>query len=107
MPISLAGPIQVGLPKAAFAEAGTAGHRLRVGGGRSATRWSCASRSAWWGPSPRGTTRWYQIALKVAPAIAAGCTVVLKPSEVAPLNAFALAEAIDEAVAAPPASSTW
>src|SRR5215208_7223173 len=34
----------------------------------------------------------HQIANKVAPAIAAGCTVVLKPSEVVPLNAFVLAE---------------
>ena len=34
----------------------------------------------------------HQIALKVAPALAAGCTVVLKPSEVAPFNAFVLAE---------------
>ena len=39
----------------------------------------------------------HQIALKVAPAIAAGCTVVLKPSEVAPLNAFLLAEVIEAA----------
>lgn len=38
-----------------------------------------------------------QITLKVAPALLAGCTVVLKPSEVAPLNAFVLAEAIEEA----------
>src|SRR6185436_1726987 len=34
----------------------------------------------------------HQIAAKVAPALAAGCTVVLKPSEVAPLNAYILAE---------------
>ncbi|MGZ4683868.1 MAG: aldehyde dehydrogenase family protein, partial [Acidimicrobiales bacterium] len=34
----------------------------------------------------------HQIVAKVAPALAAGCTVVLKPSEVAPLNAFILAE---------------
>ncbi len=34
----------------------------------------------------------HQIANKVAPAMAAGCTVVLKPSEVVPLNAFVLAE---------------
>ncbi len=39
----------------------------------------------------------HQIVAKVAPALAAGCTVVLKPSEVAPLNAFMLAELIDEA----------
>ncbi len=41
-----------------------------------------------------------QIAAKVAPALAAGCTVVLKPSEVVPLNAFILAEVI-EAVGLP------
>jgi len=37
----------------------------------------------------------HQIAAKVAPALAAGCTVVLKPSEVAPLNAYILAEVLD------------
>ncbi len=42
-----------------------------------------------------------QIAAKVAPALAAGCTVVVKPSEVAPLTAFVLAEIIDE-VGLPP-----
>src|SRR4030095_12558355 len=39
----------------------------------------------------------HQITLKVAPALAAGCTVVLKPSEVAPFNAFVLAEVIEVA----------
>jgi aldehyde dehydrogenase (NAD+) len=38
----------------------------------------------------------HQIAAKVAPALAVGCTVVLKPSEVAPLTAFILAEIIEE-----------
>jgi acyl-CoA reductase-like NAD-dependent aldehyde dehydrogenase len=38
-----------------------------------------------------------QIAAKVAPALAAGCTVVLKPSEVTPLNAFLLAEVVEAA----------
>ncbi|NBC23870.1 MAG: aldehyde dehydrogenase family protein [Gammaproteobacteria bacterium] len=38
-----------------------------------------------------------QIAAKVAPAIAAGCTMVLKPSEIAPLNALIFAEVIHEA----------
>lgn len=36
----------------------------------------------------------HQVVCKVAPALAAGCTVVLKPSEVAPLTAFVLAEII-------------
>lgn len=38
-----------------------------------------------------------QIAAKVAPALAAGCTMVLKPSEVAPLNALWMAEVLHEA----------
>jgi acyl-CoA reductase-like NAD-dependent aldehyde dehydrogenase len=38
----------------------------------------------------------HQVAAKVAPALVAGCTVVLKPSEVAPLSAFILAELMDE-----------
>ena len=38
-----------------------------------------------------------QIACKVAPALAAGCTMVLKPSEVAPLNAIIFAEILEEA----------
>lgn len=37
-----------------------------------------------------------QIACKVAPAIAAGCTMVLKPSEIAPVSAYILAEVIAE-----------
>lgn len=43
----------------------------------------------------------HQIAAKVAAALAAGCTIVLKPSEVTPLNAFVLAEVIDS-VGLPP-----
>jgi acyl-CoA reductase-like NAD-dependent aldehyde dehydrogenase len=38
----------------------------------------------------------HQICAKVAPALAAGCAVVLKPSEVTPLNAFLLADVIEE-----------
>jgi len=38
-----------------------------------------------------------QIACKVAPALAAGCTMVLKPSEVSPLNAILFAEILDAA----------
>lgn len=38
-----------------------------------------------------------QIALKVIPALATGCTSVLKPSEVTPLNALLYAQMIDEA----------
>jgi aldehyde dehydrogenase (NAD+) len=38
-----------------------------------------------------------QVILKVAPALAAGCTMVLKPSEIAPLSSLLLAELIDEA----------
>ncbi len=38
-----------------------------------------------------------QVAVKVAPALAAGCTMVLKPSEVAPFDAIIFAEILDEA----------
>jgi aldehyde dehydrogenase (NAD+) len=38
-----------------------------------------------------------QIAVKVAPALAAGCTMVLKPSEIAPFDAMIFAEVLDEA----------
>ncbi|MFC5835467.1 aldehyde dehydrogenase family protein, partial [Nonomuraea insulae] len=38
----------------------------------------------------------HQIAAKVAPALTAGCTVVVKPSEVTPLNAFVLADVMHE-----------
>ena len=38
-----------------------------------------------------------QVTLKVIPALAAGCTMVLKPSELAPLSAMIIAELIDEA----------
>jgi len=37
-----------------------------------------------------------QVCLKVIPALAAGCTMILKPSELAPLSAMILAEMIDE-----------
>ncbi|WEY42084.1 aldehyde dehydrogenase family protein [Paraburkholderia sp. SUR17] len=38
-----------------------------------------------------------QIVCKVAPALVAGCTMVLKPSEISPLNAVLFAEVLDEA----------
>ena len=47
------------------------------------------------------TTPWNvpinQMVIKVAPALAAGCTMVLKPSETAPSNALIFAEILDEA----------
>lgn len=38
-----------------------------------------------------------QVVVKVAPALAAGCTMVLKPSEIAPFDAMLFAEVLDEA----------
>lgn len=38
-----------------------------------------------------------QIAVKVAPALAAGCTMILKPSEVAPFDAYIFSEILDAA----------
>jgi aldehyde dehydrogenase (NAD+) len=42
-----------------------------------------------------------QIVCKVAPALAAGCTMVLKPSEIAPLSAYLFAQILDEAAVPP------
>jgi len=42
-----------------------------------------------------------QVVAKVAPALAAGCTVVLKPSEMAPLSAYLFAQILDEASVPP------
>src|SRR6267143_2006336 len=96
MPLKLAGRIQAGLPIANFANFAKLLREFvfeeRVGN-------SLVTRE------PVGVvaaiTPWnyplHQIALKVAPALAAGCTVVLKPSEVAPFNAFILAEAVEAA----------
>ena len=96
MPLKLAAMIQVGLPVAQvgnyaqvlrdFRFEEQVGHSLvvkePVGVVGAITPWNYPLN---------------QIVAKVAPALAAGCTVVLKPSEVAPLNAFVLAEVIDEA----------
>ena len=96
MPIFLSNLIQAGLPKANFAIAAqmlgsyefeeTMGNALvvreAIGVVGCITPWNYPL---------------HQIALKVAPALAAGNTVVLKPSEVAPINAFILAEVMQEA----------
>jgi betaine-aldehyde dehydrogenase len=96
MPIKLSGRMQAGLPIANFANyakiLGSFPFESRNGN-------SLVVRE------PVGVvgaiTPWNyplnQIALKVAPALAAGCTVVLKPSEIAPFNAFILAEVIEAA----------
>ncbi|TPW10261.1 MAG: aldehyde dehydrogenase, partial [Acidimicrobiaceae bacterium] len=96
MPLMLSNLIQAGLPKANFAIAaqllGSYEFESQVGN-------SVVVREA---IGVVGCiTPWnyplHQIALKVAPALAAGNTVVLKPSEVAPINAFILAEVVHEA----------
>jgi aldehyde dehydrogenase (NAD+) len=96
MPVKLAGRIQAGLPIANFANYARIAKEFkfeeRVGNSLVVK-------------DPVGVvgaiTPWnyplHQIALKVAPALAAGCCVVLKPSEVAPFNAFILAEVVEAA----------
>jgi acyl-CoA reductase-like NAD-dependent aldehyde dehydrogenase len=95
MPMTLSGVVQVGLPTGAWADAAKAAEDLV---------WEEELGNSLVVREPIGVvgaiTPWnyplYQVVLKVAPALAAGCTVVLKPSEVAPINAFILAEVIDE-----------
>ena len=94
MPIKLAGRIQAGLPIANFANYAKIAREFKF---EEKVGNSLVVRE------PVGVvgaiTPWnyplHQITLKVAPALAAGCTVVLKPSEIAPLNAFVLAEVIE------------
>jgi len=96
MPIKLSGRIQAGLPMMTFGNyakiAGEFSFEEKVGN-------SLVVRDAV--GVVGAITPWnyplHQIALKVAPALAAGCTVVVKPSEIAPFNAFILADVIHEA----------
>jgi aldehyde dehydrogenase (NAD+) len=95
MPLSLSKIVQVGLPTGVFADMA-----------KKVTEFSWESEvgNSLIVREPIGVvgaiTPWnyplYQISLKVAPALAAGCTVVLKPSEVAPLNAFILADVLHD-----------
>ena len=50
-----------------------------------------------WARSRRGTFHWLSFCTKAGAAIGAGCTVVAKGSEVAPLTSFMFAEAFQEA----------
>ena len=95
MPLMLAKGIQAGLPTMTFADnAQRAGEYV----------WEEEVGNSTLVREPVGVvaaiTPWnyplHQIANKVAAALAAGCTVVLKPSEVAPINAFIFAEIVDE-----------
>ena len=96
MPLKMSARIQAGLPIANFANYARIAREFRF---EERVGNSLVVRE------PVGVvgaiTPWnyplHQIALKVAPALAAGCTVVLKPSEVAPFNAFILAEVIEAA----------
>lgn len=96
MPLKLSRIIQVGLPAAQIASMPTLMEEIA---------WEEEIGSSRVLREPVGVlgaiTPWNyplnQIAAKVGPALAAGCTVVLKPSEVTPLNAFMLAEAIEAA----------
>jgi acyl-CoA reductase-like NAD-dependent aldehyde dehydrogenase len=100
MPISWSTPIQAGLPAAVMASyAQLAGEALieeKIGNSLVVKEpvGVCAFITPWNYPL-------HQIVGKVAPALAAGCTMVVKPSSEAPLNAFILAEIIAD-VGLPP-----
>ena len=95
MPLMLAKGIQVGIPTATFADNAQRAMEFtweEEVGNSSLVREPVGVVAA--------ITPWnyplHQIANKVAASLAAGCTVVLKPSEVAPINAFLLADIIHE-----------
>ena len=95
MPLTLATLVQAGLPVMDFALAAQA---------LGEVRWEEEVGNSLVVREPAGVvgaiTPWnyplHQVAAKVSAALGAGCTVVLKPSEVAPLTAFLLAEVMDE-----------
>src|SRR3954470_614099 len=95
MPIELSTMIQAGLPTMDFASISEVAER---------TQWEEQGGNSLVVREPVGVvgciTPWnyplHQLCAKVAPALAAGCTVVAKPSEITPLNAFVLAEIIHE-----------
>ncbi len=95
MPLKLARMIQAGLPAGTFAAIPQLVEQIE---------WEEEVGNSLIVREPAGVvaaiTPWnyplHQIALKVAPALAAGCTVVVKPSEVVPLNAFVLAEIVEQ-----------
>src|SRR4051812_1233300 len=94
MPIELATMIQAGLPTMDFASIPDVAER---------TVWEEQVGNSLVVREPVGVvgciTPWnyplHQICAKVAPALAAGCCVVVKPSEITPLNAFVLAEIVE------------
>jgi acyl-CoA reductase-like NAD-dependent aldehyde dehydrogenase len=100
MPVQLAGMIQVGL---AVMDFGSQPELV------DQTQWEERVGNSLVVREPVGVvgaiTPWnyplHQLSAKVAAALAAGCTLVCKPSEVTPLNAFVLAEVID-ALGLPP-----
>lgn len=93
MPLRLSTPIQVGLPISTFTSMESCIQEVLV---EEQIENSLVVREPV--GVVAGITPWnyplHQIAAKVAPALAAGCTIVLKPSEIAPLNAFRLAEIV-------------
>ncbi|SFC28861.1 aldehyde dehydrogenase family protein [Tropicimonas isoalkanivorans] len=99
-PIKIAGPVQVGLPMTNAAGTAKAAESYawerEIGNSRVVMEpvGVVAAVTPWNYPL-------HQAVAKVAPAIVAGCTVVLKPADLAPLNALMLAE-IFEAAGAPP-----
>ena len=94
--------LRVDVPSAAaclrfYGEASTSGAGSWRRSARTRWRSSSASRSASSARSCRGTTRSIITAWKLAPALAAGNSVVLKPAEQSPLSALLLAELAAEA----------
>src|SRR2546429_5999862 len=95
MPLNLAGMIQAGLPAMDFSSMPAVAEE---------TQWEEQVGNSLVVREPVGVigciTPWnyplHQVCAKVAPALTAGCAVIVKPSEVKPLSAFVLAEIIHQ-----------
>src|SRR5450755_262536 len=92
-PLAFARGVQVGTPLAVLASYVDLLTRYDFGGERVGNSLVVREAAGVVGAITPWNYPLHQIVAKVAPALAAGCTVILKPSELAPLNAMLLAEA--------------
>lgn len=95
MPLEAAGPVQVGVPLFNFGHFAELAIALDEGDKEVGPSLVAHEPVGVVGAITPWNFPFFQVSLKVGAALAAGCTVVLKPSEVAPLLAYRLADVVD------------
>ncbi|MFC6154801.1 aldehyde dehydrogenase family protein [Nocardioides yefusunii] len=95
MPVDVAGPIQVGVPLFQFSNFAQLAATLDEPPQEVGPSLVVEEPVGVVGAITPWNFPFFQVSLKVGAALAAGCTIVLKPSEVAPLLAYRLADVVD------------